>query len=118
MYTQYHYIHKHIIYAYIYIYIYIYTCFFTSNTFINNISLKLTKGSAKAQQSFMHIFISFSVVLEEKIIASSKKICKNKHSFNKMIWLIMIQMKLITKNRSHRKTKIGLNLGKDTNILK
>ena len=42
-------------------------------TFINNISLKLTKSSAKAQQSFMHIFITFLVVIEEKIIASSKK---------------------------------------------
>ena len=98
---------------------YIYTCFFISNTFIHNISLKLTKSSAKAQQSFMHIFITFLVVIEEKIIASSKKICKNKRvCFNKMIRLIIIQMKLIMKNRSHRKTKIGLNLGKDTDILK
>ena len=65
---------------------YIYTCFFISNTFIHNISLKLTKSSAKAQQSFMHIFITFLVVIEEKIIASSKKICKNKRvCFNKMI---------------------------------
>ena len=55
-------------------------------TFINNISLKLTKSSAKAQQSFMHIFITFLVVIEEKIIASSKKICKNKRvCFNKMM---------------------------------
>ena len=58
-------------YINIYVYIYIYTCFFRSNTFINNISLKLTKNSAKVQQSFMHIFITFLVVIEEKIIASS-----------------------------------------------
>ena len=96
-------------------YIYIYM-FFISNTFINNINLKLTKNSAKAQQSFIHIFITFLVFIEEKIIASSKKICKNKRvCFNKMIWLIIIQMKLTTKNRSHRKTKITY---KDTNILK
>ena len=82
----------------------------------------MEKNSAKAQQhsqaelllfEIIH-FLHAQVVIEGKIKEYSKKSAKTNASFL-ITWYgqTTIQTKLITESRWYRKTKIGLNLGKD-----
>ena len=86
------------------------TSYFISNTFIRNTRLKLAKNRTKARQHpeaelllFENYSLSLSILASKVNVRYSKKFVKNKCvCLNKIMWLIIMKMRLKMKNGSHR----------------
>ena len=84
-----------------------YMLFFISNTFINNIKLKLAKNQAKAKQhteAELLLFENYSLLSSKLSSKNSRRYSKKytKASASVLIRLLMtMKMRLKMKNRSH-----------------